>query len=246
MATFVLVHPAWFGGWCWTKVMAQLRAKGLKVYAPTMTGLGERSHLAGRDVSLQTHIDDVANVMRFEGLNDVVLVGTSSSGTVITGVAAEVPELIDALVYLDAFVPEDGQCTRDLLSPERQAGMDSMVADEGDGWLLPRFAPPPWPVIVRDLWQVTDEADAEWLLPRLRPTPYSHFTEPVRLSAPIDVPRIYVRCLRSPFAGPTPFDRFAENARSSPDWDYHEIDGPHVAYITHPDDVTRVLLDPLG
>lgn len=243
MASFVLVHPAWFGGWCWSKVAGQLRAQGNTVYTPTMTGLAERSHLASRDIGLQTHIDDVANLVTFEDLADVVLVGTSSSGTVITGVAAQIPDRIGSLVYLDAFVPSDGQSTRDLLPPERQAALDTMVADEGDGWLLPRFAPPPWPVIIRDLWQVVDEADAEWVLSRLRPTPYRHFTDPVRLLAPISGDRIYVRCLRSPFAGPTPFDSFADTARSTPDWTYREIDAPHVSYITHPEEVTAVLVD---
>jgi len=242
LATFVLVHPAWFGGWCWNKIASRLRAQGNTVYAPTLTGLGERSHLASREIGLQTHIDDVVNLVTFEDLGDVVLVGTSSSGTVVTGVLAQIPDRVRSAVYLDAFVPSDGQSTRDLLPPERQATLDAMVANEGDGWLLPRFGPPPWTVIVRELWQVANEADSEWMLPRLRPTPYRHFTDPVRVPASINCHRLYVRCLRSPFAGPTPFDAFAEVARSTTGWTYREIDAPHVAYITHPEEVTAVLL----
>ncbi len=239
MATFVLVHPAWFGGWCWSKVAARLQARGHQVHAPTLTGLSERSHLAGPDVGLTTHVDDVAGVVAFEDLSDVVLVGSSSGGGVITGLADRMPERIAALVYLDAFVPADGQSIRDLLPPERQSALDALVRTEGSGWLLPRFAPPPWPVILRTMWQITDEADVAWLLPRLRPTPYRHFTDPVRVTdAHLDaVDRVYVRCHRKP----APFDAFAAAAKSSPGWRLRELDATHVPFVTHPDDVTTVL-----
>lgn len=241
MATFVLVHPAWFGGWCWNKVAAQLRAQGHEVHTPTLTGLSERAHLAHPDVGLKTHLDDVAGVLTFEDLTGVVLVGSSSGGTIITGVADRMPDRIAALVYLDAFVPSDGQSTRDLLPPDRQSAMDGLVAAEGDGWLLPRFAPPPWPVIARTMWQIREEADVEWVLPRLRPTPYRHFTDPVRVhdSNLNAVDRVYVRCHRNP----APFDRFAAAARSTPGWRHRELDTTHVPFVTHPHEVTAVLLD---
>ena len=243
LATFVLVHPAWLGGWCWSRVAALLRARGNEVHAPTLTGLGERAHLATPEVGLQTHITDVVNLVTFEGLTDIVLVGTSSSGTVVTGVAATVADRIGSVVYLDAFVPSEGQSTRDLLPPERQAAFDTMVATEGDGWLLPRFAPPPWPVILRELWQVVDDADAEWVLHRLRPTPYRHFTEPLAPGGDLEgVRRSFVCCSRRPFAGPTPFDSFAADAQSNPGWTYREIDAPHVAYVTHPHQVAAALV----
>ncbi len=241
MATFVLVHPAWFGGWCWEKIAGPLRSYGHHVYAPTLTGLSERAHLASPSVGLATHIDDVAGVVTFEDLTDIVLVGSSSTGTVITGVADRIPDRVASLVYLDAFVPADGQSTRDLLPPERQAALDRLVESEGDGWLLPRFAPPPWPVIVRDMWQITDPADVDRVLPRLRPTPYRHFTDPVHVSdanlRAID--RVYVRFHRNP----APFDAFAATARSSPGWRHYELDAPHLAYITHPHEVVSILLD---
>jgi pimeloyl-ACP methyl ester carboxylesterase len=191
---------------------------------------------------LTTHIDDVANVVVFEDLTDVVLVGSNSGGTVITGVADHLPDRIASLVYLDAFVPSDGQSTRDLLPPERQSALDTLVETEGNGWLLPRFAPPPWPTIVRDIWQIVDEADFEWVLPRLRPTPYRHFTDPVRVTdSNLDaIDRVYVRCRPG---NPAPFDIFAAAARSKPGWTYRELDTPHVPFVTHPDDVTTVLLD---
>src|SRR5262245_50495582 len=103
MATFVLLHPAWFGGWCWSKVSFRLRSAGHVVYTPTLTGLGERAHLATPAVGLNLHIEDVVQVMTFEELSDVILVGNSSAGTVITGVADRVRDRVRSVVYLDAF-----------------------------------------------------------------------------------------------------------------------------------------------
>jgi pimeloyl-ACP methyl ester carboxylesterase len=145
MATFLLVQPAWLGGWCWDKVAMRLRAYGHDVYAPTLTGLGERAHLATPDVGLATHIDDIVSVAEFDDLDDLILVGTSSGGTVITGVANRIPGRIASLVYLDAFVPSDGQCTFDLLPPERRGVVERLIETEGAGWLLPRLTPAPWP-----------------------------------------------------------------------------------------------------
>ena len=107
MAAFVLVHPAWFGGWSWRKVVPLLVEAGHSVHTPTLTGLGERSHLATPEIGLGTHIDDVVQILEFEDLHDVILVGSSSSGAVITGVADRAPERIAKVVYLDAFVPAD-------------------------------------------------------------------------------------------------------------------------------------------
>src|SRR5688572_5168403 len=110
MSIVVLVHPSWLGGWSWRKLVPFLAGAGHEVHTPTLTGLGERAHLASHDVDLGTHIADVVNTLVYRDLTDVVLVGNSSAGMVITGVAEEVPERIAELVYLDAFVPSDGQC----------------------------------------------------------------------------------------------------------------------------------------
>src|SRR5437660_801825 len=109
MATFVLVHGAWHGGWCWRKLMPLLRSAGHAVWTPTLTGLGERAHLGNPDVGLSTHVQDVVNVLEYEDLSNVVLVGHSYGGMVITGVAHQMPGRLAHLVYLDAFVPKDGQ-----------------------------------------------------------------------------------------------------------------------------------------
>jgi pimeloyl-ACP methyl ester carboxylesterase len=240
--TFVLVHPAWHGAWVWKKVTPLLREKGHAVFTPTLTGLGERSHLARKEVGLGVHVDDVVNVLKYEDLQEVVLVGHSSSGAVITGVADRAPERLGHVVYLDAFVPENGEAVLDLIAPERRRIFEEFVKTEGDGWLVPRFAPPPWETIVRDMWGVTDENDARWMLERLGPTPLGHFKEPVRRTNPAaeKVSRTYIRCTKFPSAR---FDAHAEMAKQAPGWRYRELAASHHALVTVPDTVTELLLE---
>jgi pimeloyl-ACP methyl ester carboxylesterase len=119
MATYVLIHGGWHGGWCWARVAPILRAAGHDVYAPSLTGLGDRVHLLSPSVRLETHIEDVLGVLSYEDLRDVVLVGHSYGGMVITGVADRAADRVSHLVYLDAFVPRDGECLLDLLPEER-------------------------------------------------------------------------------------------------------------------------------
>ncbi len=114
MATFVLVHGAWHGGWCWRDVRAILRAGGHEAFTPTLTGLGERSHLLSRDIDMNTHVADVANTIVWEELEDVVLVGHSYGGNVITGVADRMKDRLAHAVYLDAFVPKDGDSSASM------------------------------------------------------------------------------------------------------------------------------------
>lgn len=135
MATFGLVHGTTAGGWVWRDVTPILKAAGHEVYTPTLTGLGERVHLLSRDVGLDTHIMDVVNVLIYEDLNDVILVGHSYGGMVITGVADKVPERLSHLVYFDAHVPQDGESLLDLNSNRR--GSEQRVQTQGDGWLVP-------------------------------------------------------------------------------------------------------------
>jgi pimeloyl-ACP methyl ester carboxylesterase len=241
MVTFVLVHPAWLGGWCWRKVTPLLRARGHEVFTPTLTGLGERSHLAKRDIGLETHIQDVVNVLEYEDLSRVILVANSSGGVVITGVADRLPERIARLVYVDAFVPEDGQSLLDIIPPERRPVMESLVRTEGQGWLLPRFAPPPWKKFLPEAWSITEESDLVWVLPRLRPTPFGHFREPLRLArrAGAGVPRTYIRC-RWPNVS---FDRYTTIARKTAGWRCRELATSHLPYVTHPRELVALLLE---
>lgn len=242
MTTFVLVHPAWFGGWCWRKITPLLVAQGHIVYTPTLTGLGERAHLASPQIGLETHIDDIINVLLFENLDRVILTASSSAGAVVTAVADRVPERIQQLVYVDAFVPVNGQRLLDIIPPDRRSAIELLAEQEGGGWLLPRFTAAPWEQFLPTAWQVTSEPDLQWLLPRLRPTPLRHLTEAINLRH-ADAPqprRTYVRCQRWPNLS---FDRYAATAQSSPDWDYYQLDSPHLPQITDPDKLAAILLE---
>jgi len=241
-ATYVLVHPAWHGGWCWKKVAPLLRASGHDVWTPTLTGLGERAHLARPDVGLNVHIEDVISVLEFEDLTKVILVGHSSTGMVITGVGDRVPERISHLVYLDAFVPEDGQSLLDIMPAPLVPQVKARVQDEGQGWLLPRLFSSSWEETVAEVWRITDEADQRWMLARLRPTPFRHFLEPVQRANPAakNVPRTFVRCLQYP--NPI-FDGYAQIARQGGLWHYRELATSHEPFVTMPRELTDLLLE---
>jgi len=133
LATIVLVHGKTSGGWAWKPIVSKLREKGHEVYTPTLTGLGERVYLLTREIGLDTQITDIVNVLVFEDLHDVILVGHSLAGMIITGVADQVPERISRLIYLDAVLPENGENSIDLLEPEAKKMTEYIVQTQGDG-----------------------------------------------------------------------------------------------------------------
>jgi len=193
MANIILVHGAFTGGWYWQRVTPLLRAAGHQVWAPSLTGAGERAHLLSPKVTLATHIEDIANVLRYEDLRDVVLVGHSYGGMVITGVADRVPERLAQLIYLDAAYPRDGQNatggfaerTGDVLNEMTKQQTDANEPDPN--WLLP-----PLPLAA---YGVTDPADVAWIGDRRTPHPMATLNEPLFLrNGPTNVPRAYVRC----------------------------------------------------
>ena len=238
MTTFVLVHGGFHGGWCWKRVTPLLRAAGHQVYTPTLTGLGERSHLASPEVNLSTHIQDILNALLYEDLTDIVLVGHSYSGMVITGVADRAPERVTRLVYLDAFVPEDGQALGDLIRPPANEAASSEVVLL-DGWRVP------YPYRERP-FGITSENDLQWVLDKITPQPIKTFTEPIRFTnggAPT-IPRTYIY-LRPPGEQPTDteFVWFAERARTGSGWKYHELVSGHDAMIIIPEAVAALLLE---
>ncbi len=242
MAAFVLVHGAWHGGWCWRKLTPLLRAEGHEVFTPTLTGLGERAQHAGPEVGLAVHVQDVAGMLEYEDLHQVVLVGHSYGGMVIAGVAGHMPERLAQLVYLDAYVPEDGQAMVDLMPQERRASMEARVRTEGDGWRLPSFSHMPWEQFVREVYLVTDDDEVRWLAARLGPQPYKTMTEPVRIAnvAAKALPRTYIRCLRYPNPA---FGRYAELARQpNSGWRCHELPTSHDAMVTMPRQLADLLL----
>jgi pimeloyl-ACP methyl ester carboxylesterase len=168
IGTYVLVHGAWHGGWCWAKVARLLRDAGHEVYTPTLTGLGERAHLARPEVDLETHIQDVVAMLEAEELRQVTLVGHSYGGMVITGVAARTSGRIGHLVYLDAFVPEAGKSLLDYVGEGAGAMREAAVA-HGEGWKLPSFPP--------ERFGVTSQRDTEWLTKHLVPQPLRSFEQ---------------------------------------------------------------------
>jgi pimeloyl-ACP methyl ester carboxylesterase len=231
MSTFVLVHGSNCGGWVWKKLAPLLRAVGHEVYAPTLTGLSDRAHLLHCGVDLSTHVTDIANLIVHEDLSDVILVGNSYGGMVITGVAARVPERLKVLVYLDAYVPEDGQCEVDLWPPERKA-----FAEEAEANGLAQ--PPPF-----TLFGVVDPELLDWIAERVSPQPVSTYTEPVPPGNAESeaLPRVFIHCTGNLSGTPDVFGPFALKAREK-GWDVHEIATGHVAMLTAPQELSELLL----
>ena len=167
--TFVLVHGAWHGGWCWRRTSDLSEKRGHKVFSPTMTGLGERSHLIDPKVNLTTHITDMVNVIKWEELTDIVLVGHSYGGAVVSGVAEQVRESIGSIVFLDAFVPENGNRLKDLTV--RGAAIDELV-QKGETTMKP---------VPAAVFQV-NEKDRAWVDSKCTPQPLATFTEAITLT----------------------------------------------------------------
>jgi pimeloyl-ACP methyl ester carboxylesterase len=223
MACFVVAHGAWSAGWAWKKMHPLMRAAGHELWTPTYTGLGERAHLVSPSVGLDTHIEDVLGVMTFEDLRDVVLIGHSYGGMVATGVADRARERISRLVYLDAFVPRDGESLFGLVGPAGRARMQELARTEGNGWLVPSNPIPP----------DTSEADVAWITPLRLPQPLKTFASQIRLaSAETSLPRSYIYCQR--FGPGDPFRKFAKRAKSERGWQACEIDASHSPHITAP------------
>lgn len=239
MATFVLIHGAWVGGWIWKCLVPILRTAGHDVYTPTLTGLGERCHLLRPDIDLDTHIQDVVNLISYEDLFDVILVGWSYAGMVITGVAERVPDRVAHLVYLDADVPENGQSRFDLETPEGRASWETSAREHGEGWYSPFFVNDDTARAV-----VADDTLRRWCLAHLNGQrhPLKTLTQPVKISHPaaLALPRTYISCIVDTgelYAG------MAEKVRSRSGWRYREVQANHFAPITHPQDIAELLFD---
>jgi pimeloyl-ACP methyl ester carboxylesterase len=225
MATFVLVHGAWVGSEIWQPIARLLRADGHEVYAPTLTGVGERSHLLRAGIDLDTHIADVANLIKFQGLSDIVLCGHSYGGMVVTGVADAMPDKIASLVYLDAFVPEHGQALSDLAPRGRQP-------PPADSISVPPLPP--------SAFGLSPEKAAIYLA-RATPQPAPTMTQPVRLAGGLArvARRTFIYC-NDP--QPTTFTQFYERYRHAPGWEMHTLPCTHLAQLDMPEALTRLLL----
>jgi pimeloyl-ACP methyl ester carboxylesterase len=230
IGTFVLVHGAWHGGWCWAKVARLLRDSAQDVYTPTLTGLGERAHLARPDVDLETHIQDVVAVLESEELRGVTLVGHSYAGMVITGAAARLSGRIAHMVYLDAFVPETGKAAFDYLG-ERGGMLRQLVASQGEGWKIPPLPP--------ERFGVSSQRDTEWLNKHLTPQPLKTFEQPLPAAGGEKLKRTYVYCSK-PATGT--FDQFAERLRDDRKWTFHDVKTGHDAMVTAPGEIAKILM----
>lgn len=229
MVDVVVAHGAWSAGWAWKKMRPLMAGRGHRLWNPTYTGVGERVHLAHSKVDLSVHIQDVVGMLEFEDLADIVLIGHSYGGMVATGVADRAAGRISRLIYLDAFVPTDGQSLSTLMSPDGSAA-DAWRAAAEDGWRVPPRPLPP----------DTAEPDRVWASPRRMPQPIETLLQPLRLEQGEAVmPRSYIYCLRADAADP--FRRFYDHAKSAPGWTAHEIDASHNPHITCPEALTELL-----
>ncbi|GGP12876.1 alpha/beta fold hydrolase [Nonomuraea glycinis] len=229
MSTFILLHGAWHGGWAWQRVTPLLRAAGHQVHAPTLTGVSDRAHLLSPQVGLSTHIQDVVSLIEAYDARDVVLVGHSYAGQVVTGVADRVGERLAKRIHLDAFVGDDGEAAIDLLPATIAGHYRESVAGPGFGWLIP--------VRKLSVLGVTEQADLDWLSPRLTPHPWLTYTEPLRLTGKGEqVPAAFIECVDWMRV----FTPHAERAAAR-GWPVHEIATGHEAMVTAPEELAALL-----
>ena len=235
LATFVLVHGSWHGGWCWRLVAPILRAKGHEVYTPTLTGLGASSHLIQFDVNLSTHIRDISNLLFYEDLSKVNLVGHSYAGMVITGVVGVSPERLSRLIYLDAIVPDPGESEFDYMSQEERSGNSGgRLGDSRDITIGVTRARPPGSV---SYLGISDPKLGRWVSERLTNHPIATYEErlPQERNSSISIPRVYIHC--------TPkFTPYMTKAKSA-GWTVKVLAAGHDAMLTAPQSLAKMLIE---
>jgi pimeloyl-ACP methyl ester carboxylesterase len=244
-AAFVLVPGAWLGGWAWRGVAGRLRDRGHDVHPVTLTGLGDRAHLAGPQVDLETHITDIVNAIEFEELRDVVLVGHSYGGTPITGAADRVTDRVARVVYVDSGPARDGAAYVEILSPPVREATERHAAEEGDGWRLPM---PPW----EELEAVNgaslaglDERRRAMIRDRAVPHPFGTYTQPIRLGNPgrTKLPHVLItnsfplEQVKAMIQGGHPW--FRELA--GPQWSFTELPTSHWPMFSAPHELADAL-----
>lgn len=230
MTTFVLVHGAFQGGWVWARVAQKLRLAGHDVYTPTLTGLGERAHLANRAIDLDTHIRDIVNVIEYEELNDVILCGHSYGGLVITGVAGEIGHRIRTLFYLDAYAPSEGES---LLSINGAAMTEAVIAQasSNNGMIAP---------IPAAAFNV-NAADASWVDSKSVAQPLETFVQPVRFGAD-SVPVANRTFVYATANGGDWFASTYARLRDDPRWNVHTVECGHNVMLDKPEELVPMLL----
>jgi len=229
--TFILVHGAWHGGWAWQRVTDRLRARGHSVFAPTNTGLGERAHLLRPGIDLSLHIADVLGVIKYERLRNFVLVGHSYGGCVISGIAEAVGDAIQSIVFLDAFIPDNGDSTFDLVQPAVQDVIRGALAR---GEIT---------VPVRDAAALkVNEKDRAWVDSLATPQPIATFTEKLTLTGARGriAKKTYIRASGYPNVS---FEKALARVKADPSWRTYEVPCGHDVMIDDPERLTEILLE---
>ena len=229
--TYVLIHGAWHGGWCWQRVADRLRTRGHAVFTPTLTGLGERAHLLHPDIDLSLHVADVLGAIRCERLSDIVLVGHSYGGCVISGVAEAVANKIRSIVFLDAFIPDNGESLFDIVQPAVKEVIQG-VLDRGET-IVP----------VRDAAAFkVNEKDRAWVDSLATPQPIRTMTEKIKLMGARDriAKKIYIRASGYPNVS---FDKAYARVKADRGWRTYEVPCGHDVMIDDPDRLTDILLE---
>lgn len=229
---FVLVHGAWHGGWCYARVRDRLEAQGHRVFTPTLTGLGERSHLMTKDINLDTHITDVVNVIKWEGLQNIVLCGHSYGGWIISGVAEQLVGAIGSIVFLDAYMPEDGESGQHAGSAFTREGIAKALA----AGAISRPGPS-----ARD-FGVASEEDQAWVDSKTTEQPLGVSLQPIRLTGARDrIPKkTYIWA--EPYNSPN-FRRYYEKCEADPSWTAYKVPCGHDVMVDMPDRLTDILLE---
>jgi len=231
VSTYVLVHGAWRGSWIWKRVRRLLQARGHEVFTPTLTGVADRSHLSSPSVNLDTHITDVANLIRWEELSDVILCGHSYGGCVVSGVADRVSDRIGALIYLDAFVLENGQCLNDTIPPEVRSKRLALAKEVGDGWKLPPIPAEEFNVNPRDRDWVNRQSTMQSL---------ACFEQPMHLTGALNQIIDITYILASGWS-PSPFPQFYKKAKAK-GWKTTTIECGHDVMLDRPEELAEQLL----
>jgi pimeloyl-ACP methyl ester carboxylesterase len=229
--TFVLVHGAWHGGWCWRRVSDLLERQGHKVFAPTLTGLGERSHLLRAGINVSTHVTDVVNVLKWEGLSGVVLCGHSYGGMVISGVAEQMGSAISSIVFLDAFVPENGEAVASLTGPAVQDALRA-AQQKGELGIAPRPA---------EAFGV-NERDRAWVDSKCVPQPIGTFTEAMTITGARERigNKAYIRA--ASYANPG-FDKALARLKADRSWRTYDVPCGHDVMVDMPERLAEILVE---
>ncbi len=231
MATFVLIHGAWGGAWYWERVTSLLTAQGHRVHVPDLTGLGDRQQAMSPDVGLSTHVNDVVTLFESEDLSDTILCGHSYGGMVVTGAADHIGARLRSLIYLDAFVPLDGQSVFDIMPPSRRQSMHQRTLPAPREWLITPLAAAAFGV---------NEDDRAWVDSRQVPHPLRCFDEPFVATGPAPVvPRLYVEAVGYE---PRSFTAIAERLRGDPAWTVTRMSCGHFPMLDQPAETAALLI----